>query len=246
MTLVALGAIGDAARVREEVRAELTGHNHAPTVATIGLLIDVISELYLGNFEACERFSADLATFCAEHKLEQIRIICIAYSACSRALREPTEENLTAQKTAIDVYRRFGVRVANDRFGAGLAEVLLERGDTMGAEAALKETFSFVEQSRECQYLAELHRLDGRIALKQPGLDRARAEAGFLKAIDVARSQEARLLELRAGIDLARLWRDTGSPSDPRALLEPILAAIEGGETTRDVRNARALLAEMV
>ena len=35
------------------------------------------------------------------------------------------------------------------------------------------------------------------------------------------------------------------APNDPRALLEPILAAIEGGETTRDVRAARALLAEI-
>ena len=44
---------------------------------------------------------------------------------------------------------------------------------------------------------------------------------------------------MRAPADLARLWRDTGSPNDPRALLEPILAAIEGGENTWDVRNAR-------
>jgi hypothetical protein len=29
-------------------------------------------------------------------------------------------------------------------------------------------------------------------------------------------------------------------------MLEPILATLEGGETTRDVRNARALLAQMV
>jgi hypothetical protein len=62
--------------------------------------------------------------------------------------------------------------------------------------------------------------------------------------MEIARSQEARLLELPAGIDLARLWRETGSPNDRRALLEPILAVIEGGESTRDVRNARALLAE--
>jgi hypothetical protein len=41
------------------------------------------------------------------------------------------------------------------------------------------------------------------------------------------------------------LWRETRSDNDPRALLEPILAMIEGGETTRDVRNARALLAEL-
>ncbi len=118
-------------------------------------------------------------------------------------------------------------------------------GDVTGAEAALQEAFAFVEQSGERFWLAELHRLDGQLALKRPEPDRARAEACFLKAIDIARSQEARLLELRAATDLARLWRDTGSPNDPRALLEPILAAIEGGETTRDVRNARALLAEI-
>jgi hypothetical protein len=78
-----------------------------------------------------------------------------------------------------------------------------------------------------------------------PCSDRPRAEACFLKSIDIARSQESRLLELRAAIDLARLWRDTGSTNDPRALLEPILAQIEGGKTRRDVRNARELLGQI-
>ena len=55
-----------------------------------------------------------------------------------------------------------------------------------------------------------------------------------MKAIEIARSQEARMLQLRAATDLARLWRDTGSPNDPRALLKPILAAIQGGETMPD------------
>ena len=113
------------------------------------------------------------------------------------------------------------------------------------ADAALREGFAFVEQSGERCLLAELHRLDGEIALKRPEPGHARAEACFRWAIEIARGQEARLLELRAATDLARSWRDTGSPDDPRALLEPILAAIEGGEDTRDVRNARALLGEV-
>ena len=54
------------------------------------------------------------------------------------------------------------------------------------------------------------------------------------------------MLELRAATELAELWRDKGAPNDPRAATRAsILAEIEGGETTRDVRNARALLAEI-
>src|SRR5208282_125829 len=85
-----------------------------------------------------------------------------------------------------------------------------------------------------------------RIALKRAEPVSARAEACFIRAVDIARSQEALLLELRAATDLARLWCSAGSGGDPRPLLGPILAAIEGGETTRDVRNARSLLAEIV
>jgi hypothetical protein len=53
------------------------------------------------------------------------------------------------------------------------------------------------------------------------------------------------MLELHAATDLARPWRETDSPNNPHTLLEPILAAIESGERTRDVRNAHVLLAEI-
>lgn len=119
-------------------------------------------------------------------------------------------------------------------------------GDLASAEAALKEAFAFVEQSGEGYWLADMHRLNGQIALKRPAPDRVRAEACFAKAIEVARRQDARLLELRAATDLARLWLDTNSGNDPRGLLASVLAKIEGGETTHDVRNARALLADSI
>ena len=48
--------------------------------------------------------------------------------------------------------------------------------------------------------------------------------------------------ELRAATDLAHLWRHTRPDKDLRALLQPILAKIEGGETALDVRKARSLL----
>jgi predicted ATPase len=145
---------------------------------------------------------------------------------------------------AIAANNRSGGYFSDSIFKSYLAEALLMRREVAGAEAALQDAFTFVERSGERFWLADLYRVDGQIALRRQEPDRARAEASFLKAIDIARSQEARMLELRAATDLARLWRE-GAPNDPRALLEPILAAIEGGETTRDVRNARALLAEI-
>src|SRR5262249_24123993 len=103
----------------------------------------------------------------------------------------------------------------------------------------------YTRQSGGGYWLADLHRLEGQLALRHPQPDRQRAEAFFRKAIDVAQGQEARLLEVRAANDPAQLWRDSKSQSDIRALLQPILAGIEGGETARDVRHARALLAEL-
>ncbi len=177
--------------------------------------------------------------------MEAIRIIAAVDYACARAMREPTTDNIAAIRTAIDACRRSGTYAGVSAYLSYLAEALLMADDAAGAEAALQEAFAFVEQSGERCWLAELHRIDGQVALKRSEPDRARVEACFLRAIEIARGQEARLLELRAATDLARLWRDTGSPNDPRALLEPILATIEGGEATPDVRNARALLADI-
>jgi predicted ATPase len=205
-----------------------------------------LPELLYGDFEAAERYAADHVAYCAERKVEQFRLWGGNYQASARAMREPTEENVAALRGAIAANNRSGGYFSDSIFKSYLAEALLMSGEIAGAESALQDAFAFVERSGERFWLADLYRVDGQIALRRPEIDRDRAEACFLKAIEIAHGQEARMLELRAATDLARLWRDTGAPHDPRALLEPILAAIEGGETTRDVRNARALLAEIV
>ena len=241
-TLLFLGLHEQAVLNSEQILSELPSHNHAPTVAACTFFAVVWPELLLGDLEACERHSEELIAYCTERKVEQYRFTGTVAHACARALRNPTEENIAALRAAINAAHRSGARLLNSAFLSNLADALLAAGDVRGAEATLQEAFAFVERSGEQFWLADLHRLDGQIALKKP--DQARAEACFLKAIDIARGQEALFLELRVAIDLARLRRDTGSPNDPSALLAPILAQIEGGETTRDVRNARALLAE--
>ena len=113
---------------------------------------------------------------------------------------------------------------------------------TAGIAAAAKVAFC---RPGERYQLANVRRIEGRIALAGPAPDRARAEQCFLQAIEFAREQEVPLYELRAATELARLWRDSRAAAELRALLEPLIAAVQGGLETRDVREARALLARL-
>jgi AAA ATPase-like protein/adenylate/guanylate cyclase family protein len=243
--LLFLGLHDQAAAVIKQVRAELLDHTHAPTVALCTFYAVAFPEFTFGDLEECERCSAELVAYCAEKKVEQFRLLSAIFQACAAARLEPTEQNLASGRAALDAERRSGARVGDSFYISQLAEALLTAGDVMGTEAALQEAFAFVEKSGERFWLAELHRLQGQIGLKRAPPDLAQSEACFLQAIEIARLQEARMLELRAAIDLAQLWRDRGSGGDPCALLEVILAEIEGGETTRDVQNARILLATL-
>ena len=68
------------------------------------------------------------------------------------------------------------------------------------------------------------------------------AEACFQRALDVARRQEAKSLELRAAISLARLWQQQGKRAAARDLLGPIYGWFTEGFDTADLREARVLL----
>jgi predicted ATPase len=243
---LSLGLLDSAAQLSERVQAELEGHAHATTIASATFCARNWPKVVLGDLEGLERDSAALAAYCAEKRVEQIRLLASFHHAYARAMREPIGTNIAAHRAAADAVRSAGGLSGSSLILSNLAEVSLMAGDLAGAEADLNSGFAFVERSGEHYWLADLHRLSGHVALKRPEPDRLVAEACFVKAIEVAHGQEARLLELRAATDLARLWRDTRSDKDPRALLEPILATIEGGATTRDVRNARALQAELV
>jgi class 3 adenylate cyclase/tetratricopeptide (TPR) repeat protein len=241
---LSLGLLDSAAQLSEQVRIELLSHGHASTVASATFSSQTWPKLVLGDLDGLERDSAELAAFCAEKRVEQIRLLASLFQAYARAMREPVERNIAGLRASLVALRRSGGNAGSSIIICHRAEALLKAGDLEGAKAALEDGFAFVEQSGERYWLAGLHRLSGHVALKQQEPDRLRAEDCFKKAIEIARGQEARLLELRAAVDLAQLWRDTGSDNDPRAMLEPILATLEGGEMTCDVRNARALLAE--
>jgi predicted ATPase len=71
------------------------------------------------------------------------------------------------------------------------------------------------------------------------------AEECFLKALAVARRQEAKSLELRAAMSLARLWQQQGKTSEAYQLLTPVYHWFTEGFDTKDLQEAKALLASL-
>jgi len=71
------------------------------------------------------------------------------------------------------------------------------------------------------------------------------AEQSFLRAIEIATRQNARMPQLQAAMSLSHLYKHQGKRSDARKVLTPILASFASGTQTTELREARALLTEL-
>ena len=71
------------------------------------------------------------------------------------------------------------------------------------------------------------------------------AEASFLKAIEIARRQQAKSLELRAVMSLSRLWQKQGKKAEARKLLSEVYNWFTEGFDTKDLQEAKVLLEEL-
>jgi predicted ATPase len=123
------------------------------------------------------------------------------------------------------------------------AQTHLAHGDATKGLEALDQAFAAAQVTGEYFWEAELHRLRGELQLtaKMPGADRG-AEQSFLRAIDVATSQRANLLVLRASVSLGGLLRQLGREEEARQRVSDALAGISQGLTLPDVKDARAFL----
>ena len=123
-----------------------------------------------------------------------------------------------------------------------LAEVSAHLGHTADGLQALAEAHTLMEQHEERMLEAEVYRLRGVLLLKQTGPPQAEAETWLQRALDVARRQEAKSLELRAAMSLARLWQQQGKRAAAHDLMGPIYGWFTEGFDTADLQDAKALL----
>ena len=170
------------------------------------------------------------------------------------------EEGIAKIRQGLAAWRATGAETAQPLYLALLAE---SYGNTRQAEEGLNvlaEALKLVEKTGERRFEAELYRLKGELTLQKSSVlssqllvpspqhlassTQAEAEQCFLKAIEVAQHQQAKSLELRATVSLARLWQAQGKQREAHRMLEEIYNWFTEGFDTKDLQEAKTLLKE--
>jgi predicted ATPase len=152
-------------------------------------------------------------------------------------------EGLSLLQSGSSAHRATGTELWAPYHIALLARACKIAGQTEESLTLLDDALQIVERTGERLLETEVYRHKGQLLLRQ-GHPEA-AEELYYKAMSIAREQQAKLWELRAGVSLARLRRDQGRHSEARDLLAPVYGWFTEGFDTADLKGAKALLDQL-
>jgi tetratricopeptide (TPR) repeat protein len=209
---------------------------------SIVFAVALAENIHLLRGEAAEAawLGDEMIAVCREYGLAQE----VEWGRCFQALAFADlgriEEGVAQLRDSLAVQERMYAGLLRPTFLAHLAEALLAADRPDEGLAAVQEGFEAAERGLERYYVAELHRLRGELLRRKGDLEDA--ERSFEAALDFARTQGARSLELRAATGLARVLLSTSRIPAARTLLSDIYGWFTEGHETRDLVQARTLL----
>ncbi len=202
----------------------------------------------------------------SEHGLALYEAMATITRGWSLAEQGWDEEGVEQMRRGLAAHQATGAGVARPHFLALLGEASGRNGQAEDGLRLLDEALELADRNgeRRSPHQAELYRIKGELLLMQataPGFWRAatggkpavkaepsavaQAEACFNQSIKIAQQQMAKSWELRAGMSLARLYRDQGKRKEARDLLAQIYDSFTEGFDTADLREAKALLNDL-
>jgi len=151
---------------------------------------------------------------------------------------------IAEMEPAIAAWAGSGGTLCTPHFKTNHANALCVAGRVDEALVVINQAQELAETTGHRTYLAEVYRIKGHVLLQRDA-QHGNAEEYFLKAIDVAKSQDAKSWELRAATSLARLRQSQGKKKKAHDLLAPVYNWFTEGFDTKDLIDARSLLDEL-
>ena len=154
-------------------------------------------------------------------------------------------DGIAQMRQGLVAYRATGAELDRLYFLSLLAEGYEKVGQLEEGLTVLVEALAMADKTEERYWEAELHRRKGELLLMQQGQKVGEAEECFQKALETARRQQEKSLEVRAAMSLSRLWQQQGKQEEARQMLAEIYGWFTEGFDTADLKEAKALLEEL-
>jgi predicted ATPase/DNA-binding winged helix-turn-helix (wHTH) protein len=241
LALWMLGYADQAQQRSQEALARAQQVEHTPSLAWAQLITTVLSQHHR-DAAATQADAEALMTLATvqgfEHRVAQGRML----HGWALAMQGDTRTGLAEIHQGVGAVQTIGQKLNRPSHLAYLAEAYGQMGQPEVGLSTLEEALTLVEATEERWWEAEVYRLKGELLLRLPGPDISQATASFHQALDVARRQQAKALELRAALSLSRLWRRQGQRHQARQLLGKIYSWFTEGFETPDLQEARRWL----
>jgi class 3 adenylate cyclase/predicted ATPase len=234
-------ALADAERALTEAR-EI---GHAATLM-FALAWTGPTQYYCGNYAALRAQAEELVALADEKGSVYWKAAGMCMQGLILQQTGRADEAVQKLNSGIAAWRSTGASLFVPTQLSWLATAHAELSQFADAWRCVGEATTVIETSKERWYEAEVNRITGEVAVRSPGSEATKATAYFERALAVARAQQAKSWELRAAMSLARLWRDQGKQDEARDLLAPVYGWFSEGFETRDLKEAKALLDELM
>jgi class 3 adenylate cyclase/predicted ATPase len=162
------------------------------------------------------------------------------------AMQGRSKEGIAQLHHGRDMLQDLGLELAMTGILGNIAEAYGHARQPEAGLQAMAEALKLMEQKGERRYEASLYRIKGELLLGLSADHRTEAETCFHQALDVARRQQAKLLELGAAASLSRLWQQQSKRQEARELLAEIYGWFTEGFDTRFLKEVKALLEELM
>ena len=210
------------------------------------LTITTVTHIFCGNYATALTSADELFAMATEKDAALWRAWGTIHRGRALALSGNAAEAVHIISAGMSASRSTGAGYLLSLSLADLAWAYAELNQFDDARRSIDEALTTVETTKERWFEAEVKRVAGEIVLRSDETDEAAARAYFEQALAVARAQQAKSWELRAAMSMARLWRDQGEPRQARELLAPVYGWFTEGFDTLDLKDAKALLNELV
>jgi len=241
-SLWALGYLDQAHRSIQAAIALAETLGHGPSLAH-ALLFASHYHQSRRDAAAARVIAERVITVAEEHRLAPYRLVGGVIRGWAVAHQGLVEDGLTELSCNLATYDPDSPKLFSASCRYALAEVYLKADDTVRALAAVEDALRAGEKSGGKSWLAAILHLKG--AILAAASRRQEAERCFFDALQVARVQQAKTLELRAATSLARLWGEQRRRTEARDLLAPVYGWFTEGFDTADLKEAKTLLDQL-